>query len=162
MTTKKNETLEESVARLHAVLVGMGRYGPLRDHLDFDLSDLTAGQVHVLARLGHDGPLPMGELARRIGISLPGCTRLVDRMKDAGHVLRERDTEDRRVVIVRLAAAGRRLFEQIDEGARVKMQGLLSVLEPDDRQQFVDILEKLATGIARLIEEDPGVLENAS
>ncbi len=157
---KNESSLEGSVARMHAVTVAMGRLGPLRDPISEGLAlDLTAGQVHVLMRLGHDGPLTMGLLSSRIGITLPGCTRLVDRMKDAGQVLRERDTEDRRVVVVRLAAAGRRLFDQIDASVLVKIEGILSLLEPADRQQFVAILEKLHDGIVQKMAELPDATE---
>jgi len=77
-------------------------------------------------------------------------------MKDGGLVLRDRDQDDRRVVTVRLAAGGGRLFHQIDVSMREKLQALLSLLEPDDREHFVAILEKLLQGLSeRLSDKQP-------
>jgi len=163
----KPNSFEECVEQMHEVAIAMGRLAPLRDPIanaagEAIAIEMSAGQLHVLMRLGYDGPLHMGLLATRIGISLPACTRLVDRMKDEGMVLRERDTDDRRVVLVRLAAAGRRYFEQIDASVLLKLSGLLSLLESNERNQFVAILQKLHDGIAEKMAESLATAERTS
>jgi len=57
-----------------------------------------------------DGRLPMQELARSVLLSKSGVTRLVDRMADAGLVLRESCASDRRVVYATATARGRALL----------------------------------------------------
>ena len=91
----------------------------------------------------HSADTVARQLAGRIGISLPACTRLVDRMKDEGMVLRERDASDRRVVNGKLSAASRRHVENIDRAMTAKLEIILSRVEAADRQTFVDLHEKL-------------------
>jgi len=57
-----------------------------------------------------DGRLPMQELARSVLLSKSGVTRLVDRMAEAGLVLREACASDRRVVYATATARGRALL----------------------------------------------------
>lgn len=50
--------------------------------------------------LDQHGPMTAGELARRADLSTAAMTALVDRMERAGFVTRERDTTDRRRVVI--------------------------------------------------------------
>src|SRR6185369_3419957 len=95
------------VERLKELLLELGRSRPLRDPLSTGAElDLAGPQLHAMVWLGHDGPLTMGELARRLGVTEKGVTGLADRLEDAGYGLRERDGKDRRVVRLRLTAMG--------------------------------------------------------
>ncbi len=150
--------VKEAARRIHAVTVALGRLAPLRDPVaDAAALDLSAVQIHVLIRLGHDGPLTMGTLAGRVGVSLPACTRVVDRMKEDGLLLRERDPADRRVVVVRLAAAGRRLFERMDTRLQEKLAHLLTLLEGEERAEFVRLVEKLLAGLETRLASGAGL-----
>ncbi|PPK71290.1 MarR family transcriptional regulator [Actinokineospora auranticolor] len=63
--------------------------------------------VHCLAVLDNEGPMPAGHLATRMGLSRGGAiTAVVDRMEKAGFVRRQRDTADRRKVLVELVPDG--------------------------------------------------------
>jgi DNA-binding MarR family transcriptional regulator len=59
-----------------------------------------------------DGRLPMQELARSVLLSKSGVTRLVDRMADAGLVLRGACESDRRVVYATVTDRGRALLTE--------------------------------------------------
>lgn len=65
-------------------------------------------------------PLTTGQIARLTGLTSGSATRLVDRLERGGYVRRERDTHDRRRVLVhlvgdRLAEFGR-LWAELSEG----------------------------------------------
>jgi DNA-binding MarR family transcriptional regulator len=45
---------------------------------------------------------------------MPDVTRLLDRMEEAGLVVRSRDNDDRRLVSTRITAVGRRLVDELD------------------------------------------------
>ncbi|MGC0364089.1 DNA-binding MarR family transcriptional regulator [Rhodococcus sp. 27YEA15] len=51
-------------------------------------------------------PLTAGELGTRLGLSSAAMTYLVERMIESGHIRREKDTHDRRKVILRYAEHG--------------------------------------------------------
>jgi MarR family transcriptional regulator, organic hydroperoxide resistance regulator len=80
-----------------------------RDH------GLTSAQFNVLRILilgPHEG-VPCSRIAEELIHRVPDVTRLVDRMLKAGLVTRERSTEDRRVVLVRLTPEGREACEAL-------------------------------------------------
>lgn len=51
--------------------------------------------------LGREGPMPTGRLAELTGLATPTITGVVDRLEKRGFVVREKDPNDRRRVIVR-------------------------------------------------------------
>ena len=68
--------------------------GALARRMRMHPTDLSA-MSHVAASDGHLGPR---ELSTRLGITPAAMTDVVDRLEAAGHLLRERDTADRRRV----------------------------------------------------------------
>lgn len=85
-----------------------------------------------------------GELAKQTLVTTGGLTLRVNRLEEAGLVLRERDDEDARVVYVTLSETGRDLVDRVadahfaelgrmlvglDSDQQVRLAGLLGVLE---------------------------------
>lgn len=56
--------------------------------------------VAALEHLITDGPLPPTELAARLSVTTAGITLVIDRLERAGHVVRERQLNDKRRVLV--------------------------------------------------------------
>jgi DNA-binding MarR family transcriptional regulator len=76
-------------------------------------ADLTLSQWRTLViAFGLDG-IRVGELAGRLGISVPSASRLVRRVEDRGLLTATRDDGDRRATIVRPTRAGRNLIETV-------------------------------------------------
>ncbi|MGW3123662.1 MarR family winged helix-turn-helix transcriptional regulator [Streptomyces sp. NPDC001107] len=78
------------------------------DHLGLHPTDLQC--LNLLTLEG--GPVTSGRIAEMTGLTTGSATRLVDRLEKAGYVVRERDAEDRRRVLVatvpeRIAEFGR-------------------------------------------------------
>ena len=73
--------------------------------------------LRILRGHGRKG-LAQGEIASQTIACVPDMTRLVDRLEKAGHVARERSTEDRRVVYVTITDRGRKFLEKLDEPVR--------------------------------------------
>jgi DNA-binding MarR family transcriptional regulator len=84
---------------------------------DLEAVDLTANQMLTLLLVSSapDGRMKAGEMAARLGISLPAATALVDRLVSAGVVARSQG-EDRRVVWVSTTEAGQGLLTRLTEG----------------------------------------------
>lgn len=132
------------VARLKDVLAAFGRRRSLRDPMAAacDELELTSPQIHTLLWLHLDGPLTMGEIARRVS-SEKTITGIVDRLVRRKLVQRDRDGNDRRVIRCRLTRAGERVAEKLDTATTHAMDLLLSMLAPTERQQLLRILETL-------------------
>lgn len=73
---------------------------------------------------------------------VPDVTRLLDRMEKSGLVLRERSTEDRRVVMVRATTAGQELAES-----------LYSPLAKLHRKQLRHLSERETTTLNKLLRK---------
>ena len=74
---------------------------------------LTITQFGVLEAIYHLGPLCQSELAEKLLKSGGNLTLVVDNLEKAGHVLRERDTSDRRFVVVKLTPKGQSFIEAL-------------------------------------------------
>src|SRR5262245_23823541 len=78
------------------------------------LSDSQYNVLRILRGIGGDG-LPCSEIGERMVSRDPDITRLVDRLEKAGLVERARIARDRRVILVRLTAAGLKLVGDLDK-----------------------------------------------
>jgi DNA-binding MarR family transcriptional regulator len=82
----------------------------------FEGHGISGSQYNVLRILrGHGGDgLPCQEVAAQMVTRMPDVTRLVDRLAEAGLVERARTARDRRVVLVKITAAGLELLARLD------------------------------------------------
>src|SRR5215470_4249639 len=67
-----------------------------------DRVGINATDLNCLNLLSFSGTLTAGELARATGLTTASITGVVDRLEAAGYVKRERDTTDRRRVLVQV------------------------------------------------------------
>lgn len=118
----------------------------------FDRFDLTAQQYNVLRLLRgeYPGAVPTLALATRLVSRAPDITRILDKLECRRLIVRERPADNRRRVLVTLAAAGRELLEQLDQPVRdchTRQLGHLS------RLRLRQLIELLA--LARAPHEPP-------
>lgn len=108
--------------------------------------DLTATHYNVLRILrgAGEGGLPCGEIAARLVAHDPDVTRLVDRLERRDLVTRVRDAKDRRVVTIRLTAAGAALAEDaaIDEALLALHRRQFATLTSGEVATLIDLLER--------------------
>ncbi|MCX2723688.1 MarR family winged helix-turn-helix transcriptional regulator [Roseibium salinum] len=69
-------------------------------------TDLPTPHNPVLAALDLHGPLSIGDLAKALGHSQPGVTRMINKMKADGLVVGQPDDRDRRVSTIALTEKG--------------------------------------------------------
>lgn len=161
------------VERLKGALLELGRHRPLRDPLSSGAELEMAGpKLHAVVWLGNDGPLTMGELAQRLGVTEKGVTGLADRLEESGYCRRERDTEDRRVVRLRLTGQGEQFFTSVAARLDKKLGFLLDVLAGPDRDalfriitrlsgQFAALSAALPSNVTPLSTPEPGALKHS-
>ncbi|MCI0347333.1 MAG: MarR family transcriptional regulator [Chloroflexi bacterium] len=93
---------------------------------------VSMAQMHILWLLQHHGAMPMSRLADLLDVSLSNATGLVDRMAERGLVERVGVPNDRRLVLVRPATAGREALEANEGLRRERLRAVLSRM--NDRQ----------------------------
>jgi MarR family 2-MHQ and catechol resistance regulon transcriptional repressor len=80
---------------------------------DLALKGLTLGQFGALEALLHLGPMCQRDLGEKLLRSGGNVTLVVDNLERHGWVRRERQKKDRRKILIRLTAGGRRLIEWV-------------------------------------------------
>lgn len=148
--------MNRDAKQLWDVMLELGRRRSLRDPLAsvVEGAQLTSPQVHCVAWLGIDGPLPVSVLAMRIGTSAPGATGLIDRLERAQLVMRRPSATDRRVVLVQLSPAGEALAAQIISAFQEKLDVVVGSLASGDRRSLLRIMTHIATAMSEPAEED--------
>lgn len=133
------------------LLTALGRRNSLRDPVANLIAESGMGsaQVHALMWLKRDGPLTMGVLAQRIGVTDKTVTGVVDRMERDAFVTRERNADDRRVVQVVLAPKGRELADELHTTVVSKVGVFLGLLDDRDRTDLFRILHNIGATIDR-------------
>ena len=103
-------TARARLETLHAALNDVVKLYQFRSRDQKLYSGVTVAQAYCLRALWNGGELSMGELARRVTVSVSTMTGVVDQLEAKRLVLRRADVGDRRSVRVRLSAAGRRVY----------------------------------------------------
>ena len=106
-------------------------------------TDLTPEQYWLLRRLQRAGSLSIGELAQELGITAGSATVACKRLEKIDLVIRTRQSEDERVVLVSLTEQGHEKIEQVREQRRASLARLLSALDTTEQQELQRLIEKL-------------------
>ncbi len=130
----------------------LSRVSRLAHHLDrarraaFAEHLLETWEFDVLAALRRAGTpyqLSPGRLLKETLVTSGTMTNRVDRLEARGLVERLPDPRDRRGVLVRLTADGRRTVDGALDGLLGREQGLLAGLDPRRQRQLADLLRAL-------------------
>jgi DNA-binding MarR family transcriptional regulator len=115
----------------------------------FRAHGLTPSQYNILRILRGEGrPLPSLELAERTITVVPGITGLIDRLEASGLVVRDRSTEDRRIVFVAITSRGMKVLAELDQPIKTLHCRLLCHLSREEMAELNRLLEKARHGCA--------------
>lgn len=104
----------------------------------------------LMTLLDKHGPVPMSRVAELLGCGLPAATGIVSRMEERGLVERQHDSEDRRVVTLRLSAEGATEINQLQLSRRERMASALSHLSDPEREQLLASVRALRAAFNRV------------
>lgn len=110
---------------------------------------ISRSEIGILDTLGAEGAMAMGELAARVRVPVSTATRVVDRMVERDLVQRERPDDDRRTVLVTLAAAGRRFYDEALAARVAGTERMLRSLTADEQEQLLRLYRKMSDGLLR-------------
>ena len=115
-------------------------------------SGITIQQYNVLRILRGAAPVGLPTLAIRDRMieEAAGITRLLDKLEQAGHVVRERSTPDRRQVLCQITPAGLRLLTQLDEPVDIANDQALAMLDDSEKRDLVELLGAVRAGLSQV------------
>ncbi len=139
--------MNDYVKRLEAAFSKiMKKIGPELSKLE---EGLTPPQFFVLGLL-KEKQRTVTEIAELIQVQPSAITAILDRMHKSGFILRERNEDDRRVVVVQITEKGEEAFVKSNKKRLSVMTHYLSYLEKEDMELLLNIYEKMA----KIIESD--------
>ena len=112
---------------------------------------ITARQATFLWLVKRSPGLSLAELAAEEGISRPAMSGHVDRLERAGLIERERSSDDRRRVGLRLTEDGERLMRRVRARRTTWLADRLRTLEPAE----LEAVEGAIPALMRLVEPGP-------
>jgi DNA-binding MarR family transcriptional regulator len=104
----------------------------------------------VLGMLLNHGPMTMSEIGRKMGISKPYATVLVDRLIQKGFVERVSEAKDRRLVNIKITTSGRNTYKEFRKVAREIVIRNLSSLTSDDVSAFYSSMKTIRSITSKL------------
>ena len=113
----------------------------------FQTVNITQTQIFTIMTLSEKSPCQLNELRKKLQISAPTVTGIVDRLEKSGYVKRIRDKDDRRVVNVGLTPKGKVIAKKLKETVKKKWENLLAKLPKKDQEKYVSILRKIQRGM---------------
>jgi DNA-binding MarR family transcriptional regulator len=110
---------------------------------------ISPSQFNILRILRGARPQPVkiSDISERMVTRDPDVTRLVDRLIKQGLVRRDRDENDRRVVLVEITAAGLALLVRLDEPVLESTAAAMAGLKPQQLRALDTLLNELRAGI---------------
>jgi DNA-binding MarR family transcriptional regulator len=120
---------DELATRLRVAVTRLNR--KLRQQ---SLAGLSPAQASALGTVNRLRSLTLGELAAAEQVQPPTVTRLVRSLEDAGLVVRETDSVDRRVVRITITAEGRRTLQRIRTLKNAYLNRRLATLGPHEQE----------------------------
>jgi DNA-binding MarR family transcriptional regulator len=107
--------------------------------------DLTSTQAITLLLIDEGQPRPMKNFCLLFHCDASNITGIVDGLEKKGLVSRQNDPSDRRIKVIRLEPAGKRMQQAIIEQLETANDFMLGNLTSVEQQQFITIVQKLAT-----------------
>jgi DNA-binding MarR family transcriptional regulator len=137
----RNLTTDDQVI---AALRRIVRAIDLHSHHLVERFRVTGPQLVALQELARLGQVPVGVLARKVRVSHPTMTGIVDRLEKRGLVRRTRDTEDRRRMTVSPTEDGLRLLDSAPSPLQDRFRSEFSKLEQWEQTHMLATLQRIA------------------
>jgi MarR family transcriptional regulator, 2-MHQ and catechol-resistance regulon repressor len=106
----------------------------------------------ALEALLHKGPLTISEIQDKVLLASGSMTAAIDRLEKLGLVVRKSTVRDRRARIVQLTPEGKRVAAACFEKHEKDLEGLMSALSANEKQQIYESLKKLGLLAAQKLE----------
>src|SRR4051812_14731390 len=122
--------------------------------------ELTPSRLSALATIAGGGPLPVGELARRMAVSTPTVSHIVDALEKQGLIARFPDVRDRRICRLAASDAGDELLEELGRRTTGFLEARINDLPTAHRSALAAALPALEALATAPVPTDPSTTED--
>jgi DNA-binding MarR family transcriptional regulator len=118
-----------------------------------DAIELTMLQLRTLTILSEE-TMTMYSIASELQIKLPTASILIARLYDQGMVARVADKKDRRIVMIKITAKGKKVLAQSMESRISRVRYFLNEMSKQDKDALFEILNRLYKKIGDVSMEE--------
>lgn len=140
-----DEVKLEAIVQNFISIIPLFKKKLLHDNCKFDKGNLNHSHFKILAVLKKEGQQPISEVAKKLFISTPNMTKLLNKLIDEGMIERIPGEKDRRIININLTEKGstylKSSFLEIQSSLKDKISSL-----PDEK------LDKLNDSLITLKE----------
>lgn len=111
--------------------------------MQHDGVDLNFSQFLALKRLGEQGPVAPGELARALHYNPGAMTRLLDKLEQLGYLRRVPDPGDRRALRLELTASGKSIRKRVIECGSAVAERVFDCISEREKANLHDVLSRV-------------------
>jgi DNA-binding MarR family transcriptional regulator len=116
-------------------------------HGTSDWPGVTMQQLRVMMILYAEGPTRVSALARKLNVSTPTITGILDRLVRHNLTYRADDPRDRRVVLNALTDQGRDVIEHLQPIDSDRLLRAIQTLSDDERSTVIQALGRLVEAV---------------
>ena len=110
-----------------------------------EFEDITNNDMHVIDAIGIDRPKNMSSIARELSVTVGTLTISVNSLVKKGYVVRNRSSEDRRVVFISLSEKGVKAYYHHKKFHEQMIDSVVKELTEEELEALVKALTKLNT-----------------
>lgn len=108
-----------------------------------EFKDITNNDMHVIEAIGIGKPKNMSSIAKSLSVTVGTLTIAMNSLVKKGYVIRQRGSEDRRVVYISLSEKGRIAYERHEQFHKAMIDGVTGQLTDDEMKVLIKALTKL-------------------
>lgn len=101
---------------------------------------LTSSQLEVLHCVGEKGDPTMKDIAKKLHITPPSVTNIVEPLCDKGFLKREFSKNDRRIVRIVITPKALKLFSTFKNSKLAILKNLFLKLNSEDKKELIKII----------------------
>ena len=103
------------------------------------------GQNSILKILDNGNTIPQSELVKQLDMRPQSASEMLKKLEKRGLITRHQSETDKRVIDLTITEQGKEMYKQSEDFTPIA----LSVLTDEEKQQFANILDKLAVEIQK-------------
>lgn len=110
-----------------------------------DITDLTMNEIHTIEAIGIKKEKAMGEVANELKISVGTLTTSVSRLIQKGYVLRKKNNNDKRVVLISLTDKGKEIYEIHRVFHQEMIKYVINECSDSEQKLLTDLLKRIVS-----------------
>jgi DNA-binding MarR family transcriptional regulator len=108
-----------------------------------EFKDITNNDMHIIEAINIEEPRKMSDIAKRLNVTVGTLTTNMNSLEKKGYIIRERSTEDKRVVLVILTEKGRKAFFHHRDFHKKMIRTIVRDLSEDEMKVLIRCMQKL-------------------